>query len=183
MSNKQDGKVFKIVRPKRIRHFLIFLEIIFILTWASINIYRVAIVTVRETIKTADYLIAEEQKRDLKRFEEKTAIADEHINELESYLENIKVGRWAKLSEEQKRDLLKITWELRKDSLRIENSLINHQSDWSVNFYPRRDEVIEDKMREYWQTNILIDRVVEDTERFVYSAQGVDVRQLGKLLR
>ena len=115
------------------------------------------------------------------RFEKKIAIAEEHINQLQEQLKNIKVGRWTRLTEKEKRNLLTTTWELRKDSLRIENALINHHNDWSVNFYPRRDEVIEDKMKEYWRTHILIDRVIDGTERIVYTSQGIDKFQLQKL--
>jgi hypothetical protein len=108
-------------------------------------------------------------------------MAEEHINELQNTLENIKTGQRVILLEEQKKVLLKITWELRQDSLRIENSLINHQSDWSVNLYPRSDEKIKDKFKNYWPTYILIDRVISDTERVAYSSRGLNKFQVQKL--
>ncbi len=174
-------RVFKIVSSNEIKYLLVFFGILILTTWVILNIYKVAIIAGRETLKTTDYLIGEEQKRDLARFEDKIIVAEEHIDELQDKLKDIKLGRWMKLSEEQKRVLLKITWELRKDSLRIENALINHQSDWSVNFYPRKDERIENKFKDYWAMYILIDRVLGDTERIVYSPQGIDKFQLQKL--
>jgi hypothetical protein len=174
-------RVFKIVSSNEIKYLLVFFGILILTTWVILNIYKVAIIAGRETIKTADYLIVEEQKRDLARFEEKTAIAAEHIDELQIQLKDIKVGRWSKFTEEQKRSLLTTTWKLRKDSLRIENALINQQNDFSVNFYPRKDTIIEEKFKEYWRTHILINRVIDDAERIIYTAQGIDKFQLQKL--
>jgi hypothetical protein len=173
--------IFKISKSRGVRYLLVFLGVLVLIVWGIIGIYKMGIVAIREVIQTTDYLIVEEQKRDLVRFEDKIIVAEEHIDELQDKLKDIKLGRWMKLSEEQKRVLLKITWELRKDSLRIENALINHQSDWSVNFYPRKDERIENKFKDYWAMYILIDRVLGDTERIVYSPQGVDKFQLQKL--
>ncbi len=36
-------------------------------------------------------------------------------------------------------------------------------------------------MKEYWRTHILIDRVIDGTERIVYTSQGIDKFQLQKL--
>ena len=174
-------KTFKIVTSKTVRYFLLLFSIIILLLWVIINIYKTSIIAVQETIKTVDYLIVEEQKRDLKRFEEKITIANEHINELQGQLKDVKVGPRVKLSEDKKRELLRISWELKKDSLRIENALANHQNDWSVNLYPRKDESIQEKFKEYWGTHILIDRLIEGIERIAYATQGVDKFQLQKL--
>ena len=174
-------KIFKIATSKTVRYFLLLFSVIILLLWIIINIYKTSIIAIQETIKTADYLIVEEQKRDLERFEEKITIANEHVNELQGQLKDMKVGPWVKLSESKRRKLLKISWELKKDSLRIENALANHQNDWSVNLYPRKDESIEEKFKEYWRTHILIDRLIEDTERIAYATQGVDKFQLQKL--
>ena len=166
---KKTGKFFSITK-KIIKKMAVFL-IMYIITF----------VVFQKTVKLLDNLIIEEQKRDLTRFEDKIIVAENHINELQGELDNIKVGRWVKLSEKQKRDLLKITWELRKDSWRIESALINHENDWSINLYPRNDEQIESKFKNYWPTHILIDRVIDDTEGIIYSLQGIDKFQLQKL--
>jgi hypothetical protein len=153
---------------------------IVLIVWASIGVSKIGIIAVRETVRIADYFIAEEQKRDLSRFEDKIIVVEERIDELQDELKNIKVGQRVKLSEGQKRKLLKLTWELRKDSWRIESALINHENDWSVNLYPRSDENIKNKFKKYWSTHILIDRVIDDTERIVYGVQGTDKFQLQK---
>jgi len=173
--------ILKVIKSRSIGDFFGFLLMIVLIVWASIGVSKIGIIAVRETVQTADYLIAEEQKRDLTRFEDKIIVVEEHIDELQDELKNIKVGQWVKLSKGQKRKLLKITWELRKDSWRIESALINHENDWSVNLYPRSDESIKNKFKKCWSTHILIDRVVSDTERIVYTPRGVDKFQLKKL--
>jgi len=171
----------KFIPIKFFLKILVIFSMIIIILWAIINIYKTVIIVIQETIKTTDYLIAEEQKRDLARFEEKTIIAKKHIIELEEQLKNIKTGVGVRMPEKQKREMLKIAWELRKDSLRIGNSFINHENDLSVIFYPRKDEKIANKFKNYWATPILIDRVVDDLERIVYTPRGVDKFQLQKL--
>lgn len=181
MINRFFKRILKIINSRVVGYFLIFLGVSILTIWVVLNIYKTAIIAVRETIKTADYLVVEEQKRDLERFEEKTATAARHIDRLQAQLKNVKVGRWSKFTEEYKRELLKTTWELRKDSLRIENSLSNHQNDGSVKFYPRKDKTIENKFKEYWRTHILINRVIDDAERIIYTPQVIDKFQLQKL--
>ena len=171
----------KIIKSELLRQLAIFLAGGILAIFIIVNIYKTVIIAIQETIKTTDYLIAEEQKRDLARFEEKTTIAKKHIIELEEQLKNIKTGPWVRIPEKQKRELLKTSWELKKDSLRIGNSLINHENDLSVTFYPRKDEKIANKFKNYWVASILIDRVVDDLERIVYTPRGVDKFQLQKL--
>jgi len=172
---------FKTIKSKGCRYFFGFLLVIILIIGGGASVYKVGTTIVKIIIQTADYFIAEEQKRDLIRFEDKIIVTEEHINKLQSELESIKVGRWVELSEEQKRSLLKIIWELRKDSWRIESALINHENDWSVNLYPRSDEDIENKFKNYWTTHILVDRVIDDMERVVYGVQGTDKFQVNKL--
>lgn len=127
-----------------------------------------------------DSLIKEEQIRDLNKFEEKIIIANKHIGEVQVQVAMLVNTQIKELSSEQKDKLLKSSWTLRKDSLRIENALLNHQNDWSVNLYPRKNEEIEEKFRDYWRAHILIDRVVSDIERFSYT-EKIDKFQLEKL--
>jgi len=173
---KKTGKFFNIAK-KILKTLLVLLVI-----------YIIAIVAFRETVKTLDYFIHEEQKRDLVRFEDKLKIAGEHLKDLETALQlpeektnqpTQRAGRkyYPKnkthtLNEEQKKQILKTAWELRKDSWRLESAWLNHQNDLSTTFYPRKDEQVEEQMKEYWRSHLLINRLVDDAERIVYDNQN-----------
>ncbi len=144
-------------------------------------IYIISLVAVRETIKTLDYFVKTEQERDLTRFEDKLQTAKEHLQELQEQLKIFESKKYYHLTTQQKTDILKTAWELRKDSWRIKSAWLNHQNDTSVNLYPRRNEQIANKFKDYWQTHILIDRVVDDLERIIYSPQQINKFQLQKL--
>ncbi len=175
---KKDFKNLTIFKKTKtiLRTLLVLLLLIIVL----VGIYVLSIIAIRETVKTLDYFVQEEQKRDLSRFEEKLIIASKHLDKLEEELEKIKDKKYYYLTVQEKEEMLEIIWELRKDSWRIESAWLNHQNDLSITFYPRKNEQIEEKFKNYWQSHILLDRLVSDTERIVYSVR-VDRFQLNQL--
>ena len=169
-----------VLNLKRLKQFLIVVMFLMLLIILMLLIYVGLVTAIRETTKTLDYFVQEEQKRDLDRFEKKLEVVDGHLDELQEQLKVFNNKRYKYLTNQQKREILKISWELQKDSLRIEGALANHQNDLSTTFYPRKNEKIEDKFKEYWRTHILIDRLINDIDRMVYS-QKITKFQLDKL--
>lgn len=120
-----------------------------------------------EIDKIIKMAIAKERKDDLEKIEEIIKETQSDLDGLSIELKNVNKNNKYYLSDEEKKKLLRRMSDLENDSFRIENFMLVHRNDLTLNFYPIKDLSIDEKINTLWGVHVIVNRLVRNVEDMV----------------